>query len=158
MCKPIRRLPLWQLAYYPNVIIHTMRPRRQRNLICSATCSHHSLYFIIGNNCCFNGTLVRLGTLLSQSRERERERGGGVEGGRGERGMGDKYEIIKDVCEGMSCTLPKKTDIKLNTLKCSYNRLLVTIDRPFTLGLPLMCVPGPPSACLLANYFMGLIN
>ena len=35
----------------------------------------------------------------------------------------------------MSCTLPKiKSDIKLNTLKCSYdhdNRLLMTIDRPF---------------------------
>ena len=33
------------------------------------------------------------------------------------------------------CTLPKKkTDIKLNTLKCSYNRLLMTIDCPFLHG------------------------
>ena len=35
----------------------------------------------------------------------------------------------------MSCTLPKKkTDRKLNTLKCSYNRLLMTIDRPLLHG------------------------
>ena len=59
----------------------------------------------------------------------------------------------------MSCTLPKKkTDIKLNTLKRSYNRLLMTIDRPFSTGVPLMSVLGLPYACLLANSFMGLIN
>ena len=28
----------------------------------------------------------------------------------------------------------EKTDIKLNTLKCSYNRLLMTIDRPLLHG------------------------
>ena len=52
----------------------------------------------------------------------------------------------------------KQTDIKLNTLKCSYNRLLMTIDRPLLHGVPLMSVLGLPYACLLANYFMGLIN
>ena len=35
----------------------------------------------------------------------------------------------------MSCTLPKKKlNIKPNTLKCSYNRLLMTIDHPLLHG------------------------
>ena len=60
----------------------------------------------------------------------------------------------------MSCTLPKKkNDIKLKTLKCSYNRLLMTIDRPLFHGVPLMSVLRPPSACLLDKYVMAsLIN
>ena len=54
----------------------------------------------------------------------------------------------------------KKTDIKLNTLKYSYNRLLMTIDRPLLHGGggALTSVPVLPFSCLLANYFMGLVN
>ena len=48
----------------------------------------------------------------------------------------------------MSCTLPKKTDIKLNTLKCSYNRLLMTIDRPLLHG-------GATNACAGTTIYMS---
>ena len=56
-------------------------------------------------------------------------------------------------------SLRKKTDIQLSTLKCSYNRLLMTIDCPLLHGGASVSVPRPPSACLLANYFIAsLIN
>ena len=64
--------------------------------------------------------------------------------------VADENIIFPETCvsreyNDMLCTFPKKkTDIKLNTLKCSYNRLIMTIDHPLlhegartTISIPL---------------------